>query len=818
MKLYSLFRSSGGPPLGYLASAGPPGGSPLARSSPAALVSRGAPLARGPRHRHHREVRCIRCSPALPCCPFSSSSSSSEGSSSSSSSSGESSSPGLLQLPGVHTPEQLLQLSQRCLRDSALLLKAEEGREEEEGSSQKAKRTVQLLDALSNALCKVADAAELIRNVHVSPEWRLAGAQVVQDVQQFMSVTNFSDPGLAFRVCCCCCRESGGEGLTQEESRVLMCMRDAMEQQGMHLSPEEKAEHLLLLEKEQETANACIAAQHEAPCLQVSVQQLLAAGVPQGLIANRTAELQQQEQQQQDEENFPLWGRKKASRITSLFLCANDDFTKASCCREGVLRTPEAVSTFLERIELALGRGLEKEITLLRKLAQCLPERFGVRLPLQPWDLAFLVEMYSAQHAGSRAPVKRLPLMTVWQKATEMLESLTGLTLVRTQPSPGETWHWSVLKFELRDAGAPRGAPRGDLYVDLWSRRDKSRLLAQFTGWELGGPLSRACVVEDADGLLRQVPCCALISNFMGPPSLRNAGGARGSAKDAFALLGECHLTEDESVHLLHEFGHAVHALASRTELQHLAGKPQSTRGAVDFSEFPSHLFEFFAPQIFQTHAGLGLSSPREPAPLGCMHLAHQLIMALLDRAFHSFKPAESVLNCKGELEAKAASVERQKLHVHLDSFFDSRPLLGQRIEGVSVHPTWKLLGRPPLRAFEHLVHYGGNYFCYLFCRQAPNPSSRSPVAAACRASASYVWGLSCEGRGAPQFAGPLLQLLEGGSTDCSAARLLRLLERSERAELLQQLSVHPERWDSQVDGSSSLVAVAAASAAAFSM
>lgn len=71
--------------------------------------------------------------------------------------------PGLLQLPGVHTPDQLLQLARECLRDCQSLLGAEEKREQTDTTEEEAKRSVQALDAVSNALCKVADAAELIR-------------------------------------------------------------------------------------------------------------------------------------------------------------------------------------------------------------------------------------------------------------------------------------------------------------------------------------------------------------------------------------------------------------------------------------------------------------------------------------------------------------------------------------------------------------------------------------------------------------------------------------------------------------------------------
>ncbi|CDJ44171.1 peptidase family M3 domain containing protein, putative, partial [Eimeria tenella] len=126
------------------------------------------------------------------------------------------------------------------------------------------KQAVQTLDAVSNALCKVADAAELIRNVHPLPEWQQAGDQVVQEVQHFMSVANFSDSIYErLREGAPAQAESGGEepckpgapaapaaaaaaaadaaaALTKEEAVVLRCMREAMEQQGVHLSSKEK--------------------------------------------------------------------------------------------------------------------------------------------------------------------------------------------------------------------------------------------------------------------------------------------------------------------------------------------------------------------------------------------------------------------------------------------------------------------------------------------------------------------------------------------------------------------------------------------------
>ncbi|OEH77088.1 peptidase family m3 domain-containing protein [Cyclospora cayetanensis] len=617
--------------------------------------------------------------------------------------------PGLLQLPGVHTPEQLLQLARVCVRDCEALLESEE-RRAEETTQESTRRSIHALDAVSNALCKVADAAELIRqeSVHPSAEWQKAGAQVVQEVQQFMSIANFSDSiykrlrggdhevsgGEAERI------ERAADGaLQKEEAVVLRCMREAMEQQGIHLSPQEKERLLLLLEQENEAAAECIATQDEAPrlyghvppcvcfhwrffdegesgsrCLplkgilllflpfswwlaaeiEVSTQMLLKAGVPQSLIAMRTAELQQQkEQQEQHQGMFSLWGRQAGIGVCGGSCIA---LLRVQRTLEGVLRTPEAVSTFLERVEFALKSEersapyrpllfaqpqLDSELITLKALAEGLPEAFGVQLPLQPWDIPFLMEWYTEP--------RRLPLETVWRKATEIVESLTGFSMVPKCPSPG-----------------------------------------------LSG--------------IEESPLCEV-----------------------------------------------------------------GTRGAVDFAEFPSHLFELFAPRIFRPDG-----APQDnPRLFQGFQMAHQLQLALLDRAFYSYIPQRGLLDPMGCLNPSDANEEVKRLAAFLDASFNEREVLGKMVDGYMGAPFWKLIGRPPLRAFEHLVHYGANYFCYLFCR----------------CTSSYVWHMGLDKAGGTTGdTSRLLRLLERGSIDCCAGPLLELLKGQEDAEKLQELSEHPER------------------------
>lgn len=185
---------------------------------------------------------------------------------------------------------------------------------------------------------------------------------------------------------------------------------------------------------------------------------------------------------------------------------------------------------------------------------------------------------------------------------------------------------------------------------------------------------------------------------------------------------------------LLHEFGHVLHSLISETELQHLSG----TRGAVDFAEFPSNLFEHFTPVLMLSPAH---SSSLTPTTLSCnfAHLqALQLLLhALMDQAFYSFFPSpkystlydrtgeESATHSGEEEGLSAASATRtssieaelRALREGIDAAYGRHEWLLTPESGLRGTTVCDLVGKPHLARFEHLVHYGGSYFCYLFCR-----------------------------------------------------------------------------------------------------
>ena len=125
-----------------------------------------------------------------------------------------------------------------------------------------------------------------------------------------------------------------------------------------------------------------------------------------------------------------------------------------------------------------------------------------------------------------------------------------------------ELWDTSVTKLDIREED---GSLAGHIYLDLFARAGKGEGAAHYTiqcgrRWEH---------VEE-----RQLPVVALVCSFNSPqpgvPPL---------------------LSHYELETLFHEFGHALHSILSRTDLQHASG----TRVMIDFVETPSTLMENFA-------------------------------------------------------------------------------------------------------------------------------------------------------------------------------------------------------------------------------
>ena len=189
------------------------------------------------------------------------------------------------------------------------------------------------------------------------------------------------------------------------------------------------------------------------------------------------------------------------------------------------------------------------------------------------------------------------------------------------------------------------------------------------------------CGHRQRNGGTRQTASVALVCNFA-----------------AKSFSREILLTHQELETFLHEFGHAMHSVLSDTEFQHLSG----TRGAMDYVEVPSHVFEYFAwdsnaLHFLGRHYQTGEVMPAEllrklkqsKRAFAAMDLQQQIVYALLDLELHSnqinVENSSEISKLASDIQSERGFIERA---------------------GTS----WEL-------RFGHTVGYGSSYYSYLYAK-----------------------------------------------------------------------------------------------------
>ncbi|KAI9730098.1 MAG: Mitochondrial intermediate peptidase [Cirrosporium novae-zelandiae] len=380
-------------------------------------------------------------------------------------------------------------------------------------------------------------------------------------------------------------------------------------------------------------------------------------------------------------------------------------------------KTPKAVDKFLKALAADNGIYVQQELEQLQRLKQ---ETAGRFTQINAWDRDFYMSRLLARsQSKDRYPdflSSYFSLGSVMQGLSRLFSRLYGIRFVPHELSPGETWNSDVRRLDVISEVDGHIAV---VYCDLFEREGKNPNPAHFTlrcsrlitpseihEATLDLPNNATMTPEEAanDGMptttspddsLYQLPTIALICDFARPqPSYPLI-----SPKPRPTLL-----TFHEVRTLFHEMGHAVHSMLGRTALQNVSG----TRCATDFAELPSIFNEHFASNpsvlaLFARHYETDKPLPyaliqekldRDKLGQGSETEA-QILMALLDQAFHSIAPSPW---------AGAPPLE-----------FNSRETYKQIID------TYGSIPEPPHTAwygfFGHLYGYGATYYSYLFDR-----------------------------------------------------------------------------------------------------
>lgn len=343
---------------------------------------------------------------------------------------------------------------------------------------------------------------------------------------------------------------------------------------------------------------------------------------------------------------------------------------------------PSTVSAFLKTLSEAMAPALEGDAAQLASIKRKVENDMNVTpgtSPVRPWDRHWAVAKAMESNtllASSLAAISDyITLDGCIRGLSHLLEELMGVELREESPPTGELWAPGVRKLAVHHTGE---GPLGVVYLDLYKRANKFPGAAHFT---------LRCGRKKKDSSY-QTPVVALVANMAA------------SSPSSCSWMG---LSHSELETFLHEFGHALNSLLSRTYYQHLSG----TRGPQDIIEIPSHVFERFAcdPDALKIFARYSRSDHALALPEGppdelldavaaskrhfvALQLEHTLQLSMIDQLLHGESPPI------GE-EATAC----------IAGLLEKHSVLGYQP------------GTYPHLRFPHIVGYGANYYCYLFAQ-----------------------------------------------------------------------------------------------------
>ena len=261
--------------------------------------------------------------------------------------------------------------------------------------------------------------------------------------------------------------------------------------------------------------------------------------------------------------NLDLLNEVVALRLELAKLYGYPDFATFAIKRR-MAGTPQAVYKFLDDVKAAVEALEKSEVAELRQFKADDLKQPLAQTTLNRWDQSYYQEkLKKARYDVDQDALRKyFPTDASVAYTLRVAETLYGIRFIA---SDAPTWHPDVRVYDVFEAGAgaaTRGAFIGTVYLDLFPRDGKYNHAA---AWPVRG-VSTLAKEPGRPGY--RTPISALVTNF-------NRTG----------------LDHDELETLLHEFGHVMHGVLSKTRYVDQAG----TSVKRDFVEAPSQMFEEWA-------------------------------------------------------------------------------------------------------------------------------------------------------------------------------------------------------------------------------
>jgi len=651
---------------------------------------------------------------------------------------------GLFKVPSLKEPRDYMELAEKALVRSRLLVNRIVAAGQAADSSEELAKVVINIDRLSDLLCGVIDMAELVRHAHPDPAWIGAANDAYEYLCSYMNVLN-THTGLYDVLRRVMADDAIVRTMSEEAKAVAMIFLRDFEKSGIHLPPEQRQrfvelnDEILVLGRQ---FLQDISAGSESSAEVTDFPLDLLKGMDYSALTN----LRAYSAQPRKKNTIPVlpssWelyvisrfapdprarhlaylvsytGRPEPVQVLERLLRARAELATLTGRRsfaeftllDKMAKTPENVANYLRHVEHTQRPHAQRTLDQLRSLkeAQEGPGPMGRLPPFYAWDREYYSEQLVEQSRTRRmAPLSPyFSLGTVFTGISRMFYLLYGIHFRAAPVQPGETWSDEVLKLEVLDES--EGGVIGTIYCDLFTRRGKPPSAAHYTV-----RCSRRTDRDDVENDVRlgwdpSLPRDIDTGNLFGVEGQQLPGRAGRYQLPIVVLL--CDFQYPQSANtpsqlrwhevetLFHEMGHAIHSMIGRTEYHNVSG----TRCATDFVELPSILMEHFvcSPQVIELvarHHRTGSPLPYElldahraaTRDLNSLDTHHQILLAALDQCYHSERVLMNGFDTTGELAVLCDKMG-----------------LVPFVEG----STWQ-------GQFGHLFGYGASYYSYLLDR-----------------------------------------------------------------------------------------------------
>jgi len=591
---------------------------------------------------------------------------------------------GVFGVPGLDRPERFEEMAretkEKCQRIIERIL-----------SDESSHKTLDLMDEVSDEACQVMDLAECCRALHPSPHWIHAAQEAHMYLLEYLETLNTSLPTYDALT------KIDDGPLNSEEKEMKRSLRVDMEMNGIHLTHDQRNKvidlqarinmlcnryqsHIFsgktltvpnamtlnapsfshLIERDRFRGTVTIPADNEVIneillwTADTSVRKQVFELSEESAIENREVlkDLISYRHEYATLVGFPSFAHKSTSVMMS--------------------KTPDNVIAQLDCIAEELRPIAEKEVEKM----SAGKTKDGYEKTVYPWDTQYYMGKIKATSCmiDSSTLSTYFSLKNCLEGMKIIVKQLFGCELRVVPLHRGERWVTEkdlLQKLEIYDMKTKEQL--GVIHLDLFQRGNKGGAACFVT----------QCSKVNSDGALR-MPKVIMSCSF----SQRRVQGSSGTEM----LL----LRHHEFETLLHEFGHALHLVFSRTKYQNLSG----FRGPLDFVETPSHFLEHFAwdyrfLRLFARHYRTSEAIPE--------HMVKRLRAS--KTMFRAFDILSSVSRAKvdqllfGPNRFGDATEIDQVVHSVTDELLPIQ---------IPNSPKWHL-------KFEHFCHYAGGYYSYLY-------------------------------------------------------------------------------------------------------